>query len=77
MFSPDGQRIITASEDETGRVWNAASGQPLAILEGHSEPLREGVFSPDGQHILTASDDDMVRIFRILSLSEIADLLAK
>ena len=25
-FSPDGQRIVTASQDGTARVWDAASG---------------------------------------------------
>jgi WD40 repeat protein len=24
MFSPDGQRVVTASEDHTARIWNAA-----------------------------------------------------
>src|ERR1019366_10666411 len=29
QFSPDGQRILTASYDNTARVWNAQTGQPL------------------------------------------------
>src|SRR5262249_11233582 len=29
-FSPDGQRIVTASLDKTARVWNAATGQLVA-----------------------------------------------
>jgi WD40 repeat protein len=29
-FSPDGQRIVTASDDRTARVWNAVNGQLLA-----------------------------------------------
>jgi WD40 repeat protein len=35
-FSPDGQRVVTASADKTARVWNAASGDELARLEGYS-----------------------------------------
>ncbi len=36
-FSPDGTRIVTASEDKTARVWDARSGKSLAVLRGHSD----------------------------------------
>ncbi len=29
-FSPDGTRVVTASPDQTARVWDAATGKPLA-----------------------------------------------
>ena len=31
-FSPDGARIVTASQDKTARVWDAKSGKELARL---------------------------------------------
>ena len=35
-FSPDGKRIVTASEDKTARVWDAATGKPIGEpLKGH------------------------------------------
>jgi WD40 repeat protein len=58
-------------------VWNAASGQLIAILQGHTDKLETAVFSPDGQRIVTASADHTARVFRVVTLSEIADLLAK
>jgi hypothetical protein len=29
QFNPDGQRVVTASDDGTARVWDAASGKPI------------------------------------------------
>ena len=39
-FNPSGKRMVTASEDKTARLWEAASGKELAVLRGH-----EGVVS--------------------------------
>jgi hypothetical protein len=34
-FSPDGRRIVTASEDGTARIWNAATGKEIVALREH------------------------------------------
>ena len=54
-FSPDGQRIVTGSLDETAKVWDAASGKELLTLKGHSGQVGAVAFSPDGQRIVTGS----------------------
>ena len=58
-------------------MWIAASGQLLTTLQGHTESVDNAVFSPDGQRIVSASEDRTARVSRVVTLSEIADLLAK
>lgn len=62
-FSPDGKRLVSASEDQTARVWDVTSGQLLFSLVGHTGMLRGAAFSPDGKYIVTVSDDTTARIW--------------
>jgi WD40 repeat protein len=62
VFRPDGGRILTASNDNTARLWDR-DGKPLAILQGHTAAVRTAVFAPDGGRILTASDDKTARLW--------------
>jgi WD40 repeat protein len=62
-FSPDGRFVVTASADETARVWNAdGSGEPV-VLSGHTAPVSSAEFSPDGRFIVTASEDKTARVW--------------
>ena len=60
-FSPDSQRIITGSWDNTARIWNAATGVVELRLVGHSGYVNDAIFSPSGRQVLTASDDRTAR----------------
>ena len=42
MF-PDGRRVVSGSEDKTLKVWDVATGECVATLEGHSNDVRCGV----------------------------------
>jgi WD40 repeat protein len=62
-WSPDGKRLVTASEDKTARVWNAdGSGDPI-VLSGHAGSVNSAAWSPDGKRIVTASWDRTARIW--------------
>ena len=47
QFSPNGQNIVSASEDKTVRVWSAATGECVQTLAGHSDGVRSAQFSPE------------------------------
>ena len=42
MF-PDGRRVVSASDDKTLKVWDVATGECVATLQGHSDSVRCGV----------------------------------
>src|ERR1700730_18848839 len=69
-FSPHGQRIVTASNDKTARVWNATTGAILTELKGHGSGVDSAAFSPDGARIVTTSDDSTARIWDISTLEK-------
>src|SRR5262249_46400656 len=67
-------RIVTASDDKTARIWDAASGNEIAVLRGHEDVVKSAAFSPDGSRIVTASKDKTARIWDTASAKEIAVL---
>jgi len=73
-WSPDGSRIVTASQDGTARIWNAKSGAPLAVLKGHTGSVNSAAWSPDGTRIATASKDNTARIWDAQSGAPLAVL---
>jgi hypothetical protein len=54
QFSPNGQRVVTASEDDTARLWDAASGKPIGPPMRHERAVTSAHFSPDGRRVVTA-----------------------
>jgi TIR domain/WD domain, G-beta repeat len=63
QFSPDGQRVVTASADNTARLWDASSGRPVGEPMKHNGPVASAQFSPDGQRVVTASVDMTARLW--------------
>jgi len=62
-YSPDGQRIVSGSEDHTVRVWDAVSGVELAVLRGHEGGVVRVSYSSDGQRIVSGSGSYEVRVW--------------
>jgi len=60
--------VITASADGTARLWNAGSGEAIAVLVGHAGPVTSVAFSPDGSLVATASQDKTARLWKAESV---------
>ncbi|MCB0176298.1 MAG: WD40 repeat domain-containing protein [Anaerolineae bacterium] len=69
-FSPDGQTIVTGSDDLTIRLWNVNSGQEIKRFDDIGI-VKAVTFSPDGQKIASISWDTNVRIWDVVSGKEI------
>jgi WD40 repeat protein len=54
-FSPDGWRVVTASEDGTARVWDVKTGRALTPPLVHDRAITDAKFHPDGRSVFTAS----------------------
>ncbi|HEV7222912.1 MAG TPA: WD40 repeat domain-containing protein [Pirellulales bacterium] len=71
-FSADGKRIATTSDDQTTRLWDAATAQPLRELRGTMAAL-----SPDGELAATNRSwqymipDGLVRLTNLTSGEQI------
>jgi len=46
---------VTASSDQTAKVWDTKSGAEVLTLKGHTGPVTSASFSPDGLRIVTGS----------------------
>jgi len=58
---------VSGSDDNTVRIWSAASGDLEVELKGHTGWVTSVGFSPDGQHVVSGSDDNTVRIWSAAS----------
>lgn len=63
----DSYQIVTASKDQTARIWSAESGQLMSVLEGHDGDVTSAVYSFDGYQIATASEDCTARIWNTIT----------
>jgi WD40 repeat protein/serine/threonine protein kinase len=63
-FSPNAQRVVTGSWDNSAKIWNVETGRVDIKLEGHHAGYVNAVaFSPNGDVVLTASDDHSAKLW--------------
>src|SRR2546421_12303106 len=56
VFTPDGKRFLTASEDRTIRAWDVADGKELFALHGQTAGINALALA--GDHLLISGGED-------------------
>ena len=63
-FDPYGVDVVTASDDNTARVYNGfTGGLPIEVLAGSGSAVRDAEFGRDDTTVATAATDGSVRIW--------------
>jgi hypothetical protein len=60
---PNGNYVLTGSEDQSAWLWDLRTGQPIRPFKGHVGAVSTVAFSPDGKYIATGGADGTVRLW--------------
>ncbi|PKS10853.1 hypothetical protein jhhlp_002610 [Lomentospora prolificans] len=66
VYSPDGQRIVTAADDGKLKVWDIESGFCIVTFTEHSSGVTACEFAKKGNVLFTASLDGSVRAWDLI-----------
>ncbi|NEN96174.1 MAG: TIR domain-containing protein, partial [Moorea sp. SIO3I7] len=64
-FSPNGQRLASASDDNTIKLWDVAKHKLLETLNGHNDYVTSVSFSPNGRILASASGDQTIKLWNV------------
>lgn len=72
-FSRDGERALTASQDQTAKEWSLREDRELRTYrEGHSLQPTSASFSPNGRTLYTAAFDNTIREWSVETGAELS-----
>ncbi|GAB1545461.1 hypothetical protein NUACC21_81370 [Scytonema sp. NUACC21] len=74
VLTPDGQRLISGSDDNTLKVWDVETGKELCTLTGHNSPVSAVAVTPDGQRLISASNDKTLKVWDVETGKELRTL---
>jgi WD40 repeat protein len=62
-IAPDGKTVVSASWDNTLKIWDTETGRELKTLTGHSSLVNAVAITPDGKTAISASWDKTLKIW--------------
>jgi len=70
----DGRHVVSASRDNTLKVWDLELGQQVATLGSHGDSVKSCVVTPDGRRVVSASGDCSLKVWDLESGQQVATL---
>ncbi len=64
-ISPDGQKLVSGSDDNTIKVWNLDTGRQIRTLKGHSDSVHALAITADGKTLVDGSDDNTIKVWNL------------
>jgi WD40 repeat protein len=74
-WQPGTNLLVSAGWDTTVRLWDLATGEPLLLLNTHSDQVYTLGFSPDGQLLAVADSSGSVHIWTDIAKGKVGHVL--
>lgn len=65
VFSTDGQRVASGSNNGQIDIWHVPTGRQLQTLTGHTSAVISLAFDPTGQGLVSGSEDRSVKVWQL------------
>src|SRR5437764_2136994 len=72
-YNSDGTKVVTDSQDNTAKIWNAENGQLIGKPLVHEDKLMWAAFSPDSRRVATSAEDKRIRIWDVADGTSISE----
>jgi len=64
-YSADGARLASGGNDHAVRLWDASTGEAIAVLCKHSDTVKSVAFMPEGKGFVSGAEDGTIRSWNV------------